>query len=255
MRTVICHYHIFKNSGASFDRLLRRNFKNKHCAFDGPFRFLKFNQDELAKIIQSTNNVSYSSHQINLPIPTSLDFLVEPVIFIRHPLLRIRSIYRFARKSPNAVIAGHLASKMSFSDWIKKGEKDKAHLAVLSNSQTRFVSATYCRASIQRKRNTNVFEFDLNQAFRNLDHVKLLGRTEFFDVDVPRFEKPLQDAGINFSYKKLKPSNTTASDLSQSLSERLAAVSSELGDSLYSELMDRNHQDIKLFEYACLRLE
>lgn len=58
MRQVGCHYHIFRvrNHGAAR---------------------------------------AFSSHQIRLPVPVSLEVRVLPVVFLRHPLLRIRSVYEF----------------------------------------------------------------------------------------------------------------------------------------------------------------
>ena len=49
MRHVICHYHIYKNSGTTFDHLLARNFGDRHVCFDGPFPYFTIGQKELAK--------------------------------------------------------------------------------------------------------------------------------------------------------------------------------------------------------------
>ena len=86
MRHVICHYHIYKNSGTTFDHLLERNFGDRHLRFDGPFPYFSIGQRELAKVIARNRScVAFSSHQISLPIPASLDFNVLPVVFVRHP--------------------------------------------------------------------------------------------------------------------------------------------------------------------------
>ena len=72
MRHVICHYHIYKNSGTSFDEILRANYGERHIGFDGPFPYFAISQQELAKIIQRNPKAkAFSSHQTSLPPPCS----------------------------------------------------------------------------------------------------------------------------------------------------------------------------------------
>ncbi|MFC0342332.1 hypothetical protein [Paracoccus niistensis] len=98
MRTVILHYHIYKNAGTSFDHVLTHNFGGRHELFDGPFSFFTIDQDQLDRIImRRPNAVAFSSHQIVLPAPSSLDYRALAAIFVRNPFLRIASIYRFKR--------------------------------------------------------------------------------------------------------------------------------------------------------------
>jgi hypothetical protein len=254
MRRVIVHYHIFKNSGTSFEKLLDDNYGDDHLVFDGPFRFSKIDQDELRKVIQHTGHLAYSSHQVNLPVPTALDFVVEPVVFLRHPLLRIRSVHGFSRKSPEAVHDGQSAVELDFVDWVRSSLRSAQGMAALSNAQTRNLGGVYGRTALQRRLQGGGFEFDLSQALRNLDNVRLLGRTEFFDTDVPRFEGLLAECGIPFRYARHEPSNRTASDFDQGLEQRLQGLRDELGDELYGQLEHCNQQDLQLFDYANQRL-
>jgi len=255
MRTVIVHYHIFKNSGTSFERLLDENFGDGHLLFDGPFRFSKIDQDELRKVILNTDYQAYSSHQLNLPVPTLLEVDVEPVVFVRHPLLRLRSIYEFGRRSPETVRDGDSLADLDFAGWVRLSQRDGPGMAVLSNAQTRNLAGVYRQGALQRRMLDGSFEFDLAQARRNLDSVKLLARTEFFDRDVPRFEVLLEERGIEFRYRRYEPSNRTASDLEQPLAQRLEALREELGEALYAELERYNRQDLELLEYVDRRLE
>ena len=36
-RNVLLHYHIFKNAGTTFERVLDENYGDAHIKFDGPF--------------------------------------------------------------------------------------------------------------------------------------------------------------------------------------------------------------------------
>lgn len=98
MRTVIIHYHIYKNAGTSFDHVLSHNFGDRHELFDGPYPFFTIDQEQLDRIImRRPQAVAFSSHQIMLPPPGSLDYRALAAIFVRNPFLRIASIYRFKR--------------------------------------------------------------------------------------------------------------------------------------------------------------
>ncbi|MED5314595.1 MAG: hypothetical protein VYB84_01030, partial [Pseudomonadota bacterium] len=71
-RNVLLHYHIFKNAGTTFERVLDENYGDGHITFDGPFSFSVINQDQLSTIIQRhPNAVACSSHQIHLPPPSA----------------------------------------------------------------------------------------------------------------------------------------------------------------------------------------
>lgn len=254
MQRVLRHYHIFKNSGSSFDRLLQRNFGKQHLEVDGPFPYFKINQDELLKILRNARPRSLSSHQINLPVPSSLDILVEPVVFIRHPVLRIRSIYQFGRKAKKTTPTGELAARLGLGDWIQACREHRQHRRVLSNAQTSMLSGTYGRAGLYRASPEGGFEFDLNQALRNLDAVQLLGRTEHFEEDVQRIGQQLRAMDIDFAYRRLRPPNRTSSDHAQPVEERLGNIERELGAEAYGLLLELNRQDLRLFDYASDRL-
>ena len=104
-RSVIVHYHTFKNSGTSFDELLTANYQDAHLCFDGPFPYTLFNQQELLKVIRrNPNKIAFSSHSIRLPVPTDLEHNAIAALFVRHPILRIRSVYGFEMRS--AEVAG-----------------------------------------------------------------------------------------------------------------------------------------------------
>ena len=98
MRTVIVHYHIYKNAGTSFDHVLQHNFGDRVELFDGPYPFFTIDQEQLDRIIlRRPAAVAFSSHQVILPAPSSLDYRTLSAIFVRNPFLRIASIYRFKR--------------------------------------------------------------------------------------------------------------------------------------------------------------
>jgi len=255
MRTVICHYHIYKNSGTSFDALLTENYGDKHICFDGPFPFFSIDQEEFTKIIQRKNDkVAFSSHQVKLPVPVSLDFHVLPVVFVRHPLLRVLSIYNFKAQTYDGTTISKAAREMSFDEWITYCFGNSQELTQISNSQTRIVGSAYRQKPLMRRMPMGM-EYDIHQAIRNIDCVKLLARTEHFNEDVKRFPKILCEYDIKFEFKDLAPKNVTSKSFDQSIEERIDGVKQLLSEVNYQKLLDANMQDKRLLEHVSDLLE
>ncbi|MEQ8262985.1 hypothetical protein [Pseudohaliea sp.] len=228
MKSIIVHYHIFKNSGSTFDEVLRRNYRDGHVEFDGPFDFFKINQDELLKILRNLTATSCSSHQINLPVPTSIDIRALPVVFLRHPMLRIRSIFRYGKR-----IGGDCAERGGdFARWIRIGPQSPGRMRILSNAQTQALAGVYGREAVFRRTESGGFRLDFEQAIRNLSSVELLARTEHFDRDVAAFANPLQQHGIEFNHVPIEPENVTTHDFDRPLADRLEQIRVQIGDEL-----------------------
>jgi hypothetical protein len=248
-RVVICHYHIFKNSGTSFDVLLTRNFGENHILFDGPFPFFVIDQIQLTRIIERKMEiVAFSSHQIRLPPPTSLDFVVLPVIFIRHPVLRIRSIFKFKRETEDGTTTSRAARAMTFDQWVTYSLTNLQEIGHISNAQTSLLSSTDRQLPLKRKTKTGL-EYDIHQAIRNINSVQLLGRTEYYDEDVMRFPQILAQYGVSFKYEKLDPENVTSLDHRKPLNERIDKIRKLLSKENFDKLLEVNSQDLYIFDY------
>ena len=57
-RNLLVHYHIYKNSGTSFEQVLDDNYGDRHLKIDGPFAFSHITQDQLANIIEQHLSLS-----------------------------------------------------------------------------------------------------------------------------------------------------------------------------------------------------
>lgn len=250
MRNVICHYHIYKNSGTTFDGILTANYGDRHICFDGPFPYFSINQRELLKIIgRNRAMVAFSSHQINLPVPASLDVNILPVVFVRHPLLRVYSIYKFKRATFDGTETSGNAGKMEFDEWCRHSLGHAQEAVHVSNAQVRLLGGSGSEPALQRRRNWGM-ENDLVQAMRNLRSVELLARTENFDADVGRFPAILARYGIEFEVGDTSPLNVEGSDFAQSIEERIEGVSAQLQEETLAALDAANRQDMALYELA-----
>ena len=272
MRTVIVHYHTYKNSGSSFDEQLTQAFGEEHLLFDGPFAYNVFPQSELLKIVlRHPSVVAFSSHQIRLPVPASLNVNILPVAFVRHPLLRIRSMYSFSRRRAmdlkNEAEEGRVtpltaheqwASELDFGGWLDRVAADKS-MPLISNAQTQIYGGIHGEQAPRLKRENKARQWrwsvsDLEQAKRNLAVVPLLARTEYYQLDVARFSGVLANYGIEFSTAEPTAVNVTSEHSHLSVDDRIAAIRDEVGQSRFDWLTAANEQDLAIFQWVTNRL-
>ena len=250
-RTIICHYHIFKTAGTSFERVLRNNFGQRHLSFDGPKTSSMITQTELIKVINTHPNVaSIYSHQITLPAPVSDQFLALPVVFVRHPILRIRSV--FLHENRNA--SERLKSPMEgFEAWFEELVAGHPNQLQICNLQTNLL----CREANSSPKGVNANGrplYDLEAALSNLSEVSCIGRAECFDEDVASFIPTLASAGIELDYPSRVAENVGAPDFGLSLEQQLDNMQAAVSKPTWDKLHWFNHQDIALFEAVCNRL-
>lgn len=251
-RTVICHYHIYKNSGSTFDRVLRGCFGDHHVAFDSPIPHFQTNQEQLAEIVsQNTSLTSLSSHQIYLPLPATMAFRPVGVVFVRHPMLRIRSIQRFEQRQKNE----HRHSDSSYlENWLMEKFASPEELGLLSNGQTNHLCRPYCRAPwFEEREGRRVY--DIDQAVTNLNQAQCVGRSEHFDADVARFIPILAAYGLSFDPEPGLAENTSSSDFREPMQQQLDSMKGSLTDETWERLLHCNQQDLELYDYASALIE
>ena len=249
-RNVLLHYHIFKNAGTTFERVLDENYGDGHISFDGPFSFSVINQDQLCTIIQRhPSAIACSSHQIYLPPPSATQFRPIPVVFIRHPLLRIRSLFLFGKRAMEQELdtltrADPLAG---LEEWINK--KLSENLLQISNLQTSILAHCYNLPS-KLEGVEGRAQLDLQLAINHLSVVPCLGRVEHFDTDVSSFTETLARYDIPFVYTKRKAENVSSPDHENTVEEQLRAMEQSLSPQTWEKLNWLNHQDLALYEIA-----
>ncbi|MDO5657154.1 MAG: sulfotransferase family 2 domain-containing protein [Paracoccus sp. (in: a-proteobacteria)] len=248
-RTVIVHYHIYKNSGTSFDHVLRHSFGDLHETFDGPYPFFLVDQLQLGRVIRHRPQiVAFSSHQIMFPQPSSLDFRVLGAVFLRHPILRIGSIYRFKRQHADGTSTSEAAQRLDFGPWVDYCLRDRLEVGQISNAQTRYFAAPYGDIPLSAQRNGRMF-YDLDTALRQLGGVEMLGRTESFERDVTRFARISAAHGLTMSLPDDLHRNVTEA-AQGSIEDRVAALLDGMAPELVKRLMDANEQDLALYAEA-----
>lgn len=246
-RLVIIHNHLFKNAGSTIDWALKHNFANgfvDHRDNDS----MKRGADYLGQYIDLHPSLcALSTHQLRLPLPKmdNVDFLL--LTMFRHPLRRVVSVYYYERRqigvsTPGAEYARNHSLK-EYVEWRLRSDVPPS------------VRNFHVRKTLPRRRPARqaLAEEDLLRAKEALKSMPLSGVVERFDESMAVFEDRLKVhfPEIDLSYL---PQNISSRP-SSSEEDEIALLQRELGESLFSELVEENQMDLDLYECAVSKLE
>jgi len=246
MRFVIVHYHLYKNAGSTIDSILDRNFhEGTRGHIEGPLPWSTLSSSDLLDFVTKNPELqAVSSHQARLPIPRDTGIRFLPIVLLRHPIDRVRSVYQFERNqsagSPSASTAVARNSDFkSFVEWVVGRDAT----GVCRNFQVLQFS-TDMRDIAEARATPDDYQI----ARARLKALPVFGLVEFFDESLSRFRECLAPhfGELDFSYEPVNVSQLRPA----TLQERLEAIRSELGPALYRELLEHNALDLLLYEEA-----
>lgn len=236
-RPVILHYHLFKNAGTSVDELLRQNF-GAHWASQEFTVNRRDNATALAEFIRNNPHLrAISSHTALLPIPRIEGIEVFPIIFIRHPIDRLRSAYEFERKQRANTRGASLAKTYDLRGYLN---------ALLQPPRSR------------QARNFQTYRLALSspgpgsyraRALQTINTLPFIGLVDAFEESVLRMSHLLRDCFSDFT-PSMPHANAQFSAVRPPLVERLAAIRSSVGNTFYQELGRSNADDLYIHEYV-----
>ena len=240
-RALLVHYHVYKNAGTSVEKNLSDSFGHRWAVCEGDRENILISNDDVAAFAKANPHIrAISSHKAR-PFPVSER--LRPILFLRHPIDRARSIYYFTKRDPTQV--DHtLARDGGFRDYVNWW-LDLPHSA-LRNYQVVHLSRASFRVT------------DASQAVarsEDLSEVRdLLRSLRFFGL-VRRFEESCRGFeacyGRTFPGLKMRPLRENAST-NETLSEldALKIARDELGEATYARLVDANRLDLALYKTA-----
>jgi hypothetical protein len=238
MRHAILHYHLFKNAGTSIDAILQRNFGTRwtHAEFAGAR-----NQKEVAEWIAGTPEaLAFSSHTARLPVPTMEGVTVFPILFLRHPLDRIRSAYEFERRQESDNFGARLAKEHLLADYIRK-RLERPNDMSCRNFHVDRLSGGGAAGTTR-----------LERSIETVNALPFVGIVEDFEASVRRLESWLRPVFPDFEAFNARH-NTTGSG-EATLAERLHKFRCDVGDDFYCEIVEENIQDLCLYHLVAERL-
>lgn len=231
----IIHYHLFKNAGSSVDEMLKQNFGSRWIEqeFGGPHN--RSNAAEVAEFLKGRPNIiALSSHTALLPAPRLTEEWVFPILFIRHPIIRIESAYVFERKQNADGFSTRLAKEHDFAGYVR-GHLDHPHHRGTKNFQSYRLSFNEPDSS----------DSELVRAMRTIYSLPFVGLVETYAKSVKLLEQLMKPYLPEFRAIVVRKNATRSREAS--LEAELKRIRDELGTNLYDELVACNQDDLQLF--------
>lgn len=237
MRPVIIHYHLFKNAGTSVDEMLRENFASTWAGYEGGEG--RFTSDQVAGYLRENPWISVlSSHRAELPLPKVDGVKVFPILFVRHPIDRARSVYEFERKQDADTEGARAAKEKSFPEFVE-WRLDRNDRALANFQAWRLARGSQGSDPAQ-------------QALETLASLRFIGVVERFDASVDALQSHL---GVLFPQVRLRPRHANRTSATDDMEARIAKVREMLGEELFKRLCDANDLDFMVWRAALSRYE
>jgi hypothetical protein len=212
-RTIILHYHLFKNAGTSVDTILKRNFGDRWVTREFPPMDGNNTASVADWITETPEAVAYSSHTMMGPIPQVDGVRVITFLLLRDPIERIKSAYRFERSQAADTWGARLAKQYDFAGYVR------ARLAQPGDRQCRNFQ-THRLASLMPGPGT-----ELARAELALDALSVVGQVETFDRAIADLAAAVAQAFPDFTSETVTknqsqtPAEIEVSDISDTLVE------------------------------------
>ena len=239
MKTVILHYHLFKNAGTSLDAALKENFseeKGEWVTKEFPGQPAK-NREQLKQwIIDNPQAECFSSHTAIFPVPVIEGIKIIPVIFYRHPIDRMASAYSFEKKQGGEGFGPVLARNTSLGGYIE------TRLALGHDRQCRDFHAHRLATMFGEKQGD-----EATRAKIAIEKLPFVGLVEKYSESLEHLEALLASEG--FEGIKLKPVEKNVSrGVKKTLDEKLSEIKEQLGESIFNKLLLANEVDLSVWE-------
>ncbi len=244
MRSIIIHYHLFKNAGSTIDDMLMKAFGTEWLSYDGNDPAGRITTCQLTECILRNPLVkAISSHQALLPMPIIENITILPIFFLRHPLDRVRSVYAFERRQgiesgPISKGAEH-AARLCFKDYLR-WRLDSSENGVVHNFQTLNLNYEQCKSGISHDK--------YRKAIEQLKNLKVFGLVERFDESIDLFAHFFDSYNHSFNtdFEIMNQTNKREANLN----DRLLTMERDLGEATWIEIQERNYWDLLLYDDA-----
>lgn len=240
-RVLIIHYHLFKNAGTSIDEVLQQNFGKRWAEqeFEGSGK-PRSNVDAVTAYLQSNPDlIALSSHTALLPPPRLQNVTIIPILFVRHPIDRLRSAYAFQRQQQVDTMGARLAKDHDFPTYLRR-------LLLRPRNQACNFQASRLAHCVPSRVGT-----ERDRALRALNRLPFVGLVEAYEKSLQRLSEIIRVHIPDFAAVTLRRNATP--DRQSTLEQRLAAIENELGSAFFEEICAVNDIDLKIYEIVRAR--
>jgi len=250
-RTVIVHYHIFKNAGSSVDNILKENFRDHWTSFEGETPTSVLPPSTLQDFLRERPGISAVSSHLLRPPPVP-DPNIIPIIFLRDPLDRAYSVYSHERRSETTVTSGEIAKRHDFAgyvDWCLNNLREGG--LVIANYQVIHLSPASLRCS--HIYDAQPTEQDFNAILKLFSAIPFVGIVEEFEKSIACFGEIC--AGRDIPMQTFPSKINVSPERTGSLSQRRCHLRAVLPVSLMDAFTQANILDEKLYRWACQKFQ
>ena len=179
-RTIILHYHLFKNAGTSIDAILKENFDNKWVTRE--FNSSTSNTNDVIEWIHNEPEaIAFSSHTMVGEVPKIDGIKIITLMMLRNPVKRIISAYKFERMQVSDTLGARLAKQLSFEDYVVARLQTKGDMQC-RNFQTERLSTI--RTGDESK---------IKRAISALDDLSVIGVVEEFETSLQLISEAIKE--------------------------------------------------------------
>jgi hypothetical protein len=240
---VLVHLHIYKNAGSSIDRLLAESFGGAWTTFEDLSQDI-IDCHRLRGLLAAKPGLrAVSSHRFRAPLPHRA---AKPIVMLRHPVDRARSIYHFARRDPTQ--RDHpVARNGSFAEYIEHYLPKADAGVVIRNYQVVHLSD----ASLRSRHNTQLARAtpgDLALAKARLTEWRVFGLVRRFSDSCRLFAAAYEADFPELRLRDVRENVSTDATLTDA--DALTLAQAELGGATFGRLLDANALDLELYEFA-----
>lgn len=241
MNAKIFHYHLFKNAGTSVDSILQQNFGSRWKEKEFEHDMSSISDEVQSWIDSNADACAFSSHTAVGPLPNIENGCVIPILFIRHPLDRLRSAYSFERLQSSNNYGSVIARETTFGGYLR------VRLALPDERFARNFHAS----------RLGYFADDIEgdeyvKAIIAMDRLRFVGVVDEFDQSMKIFASIISNHFPGFSLVPAWENSSTSKDLS--LSDNLAMMEEDIGVQTWNDLVEANSIDLEIYHEAKRRL-
>jgi hypothetical protein len=245
------HHHIFKNAGTTFDWVLNRNFPGRVVQIEGdqPGSRLSPN-DVLERARLHPRHRAITSHTCPLPGSDSM-WARFHVTFLRDPIERLYSAYRFSRRRADDYASTQAAKDASFRGycewWLDRTDSQ------IRNWQTRCCTPQSFSPESESRLVRIGWDADLEAAKSVISTSVFAGTVEDFDKSMVLLEALLLEHGIEFDAAYISQ-NVSPPDPERK-GDGASAFIGLLGEPLHRHLVEINEMDYALLDLVRARVD
>jgi len=241
-RVILFHFHFFKNAGSAVDYILEKNFGDRFVKKEFKLWPYYENIKEVIKWIENESDaVAFSSHTARLFDSTLLErrgIKIIPIIFVRHPIIRIHSAYHYERKQVDIFRPGPvIARNTDFKGYVEIRLAIPRQEFNVSNFHV-FRLADMLHGEKNMK--------PLEKALIALKRLPFIGLVEEFEKSMTKLEETVREYFPEFKASVIRTNVQFSPDMP--LEERLKIIKNEVGKDFYKKLMEINEEDMVLWE-------